>query len=275
MNDFEANLFIYGSFDFLRKGLGFALCGDRISNDERVEISKIIEKIGNYNTSNPSEIQWLSTKTSSDKHLLLAFSFGGRDEHGRKTLISKGLLISETKFNTLQFNPFFILPNLKLDYSILKEEVNKNVFKPLSYQINHDLRNAKKVIEENYDIVKNLTFSIWTNSKIQMPFESTYLNILKTIYLLTPTKERKSINFITCASQLSDKVNITFLESGSLIHQNQTEVSSKLVSRFDVAVEILLSGSLEAYKDFISGRKKKKTNKIISFFSNFFKKKQV
>jgi len=269
----EESTFIYGSFDFLRSGLGFALIGANISAEEKNEIARVIEKIGNYTTNNPNQVQWLSVKTNNNKHLILAFSFGGKDEHGRKTFISKGFSLSEKEFSAFHFDPFFILPYIKVDYSSLKDEISTKNIKNNFVSPNYDLLNASKMIENNLNDLKIIALSIWTNTKIQIPFESNQVSLLKTSLLLTPIKDRKIVNLTTCSSQISKSISINLSEDIKTIISNLSGSNEKLDLRFNKAIEAVRLLDYENYFDYIFSRKKKSPNKVIQFFNKLFKRK--
>lgn len=270
MANFENNLFIYGSFAFLKKGLGFAFSGSEISDEQKREIDLLIEQIGNYPYNSATAKQYLFCKLSkSNRFLILTFSFGGIDEFGRKTFISKGLVLSDAEFKYFDFNPFFFIQSLSIDFETLKTEIQNPNKISLYVDKNYDLRNISKVLEANNEELKKVILAVWESSKIRLPFNVTYFGYMKILFSITPIKDRVNFSFITCLSRLSEQMQIVLSDKIDTFYSPDSTPGKKNEEKFSLITRILKEDDREEFQDFILS--KKKPSKLRLFIKKFLK----
>jgi len=244
----ENKVFIYGSFDFKKKGLGFAYAGQGVKEDDKVQIRKIIERIGNY-SGDKSKAQWLVQKLNN-QYLILGFSFGGKDEHGRNTFISKGLLLSESEYEECDYFPFLLFPHLNLNYQNLKKEVLSEKTKPINVKFDYDYKKAQQTIKNDKPDIRKYCIALWTNSKVTFPKNQKYLNILEAIFIASKLKFRKDLTFITCDSMGMNDTKIRFQQGIS--SPRFTEKKHNFLSKSFTDVSEIISEKNEGrYYDFI------------------------
>ncbi len=241
-------LFIYGSFDFKKKGLGFAYSGAGIRTDDEVRIRKTIERIGNY-SGDKSIVHWLVQKLNSE-YLILVFSFGGKDEHGRNTFISKGFILSGGEYEEFDYFPFLLLPLLDLNYQSLKKEVINEKPKSINVKFRYDFAKAHQAIKKDKPNIRKYCLSLWTNSKVTFPRSEKYLDILEAIFLASKLKQRKDLTFVTCDSMGMNDTKVRFQEGIS--SPKFTEVKHKILSKsFSTISSIISEKDDDRYSDFI------------------------
>ncbi|MBK8656756.1 MAG: hypothetical protein IPN20_23230 [Haliscomenobacter sp.] len=271
MKNFIKNLFVFGSFDFLKKGLHFAVVGENINDEKQQKIKRVIERIGNYTNKNQNQAQWASMRLDGENYIVMAFSYAGKDEHGRKTFISKGVILSDIEYSSIDYNPFFVLPQLNIDYGILQNEIGS--LKSITFPINYDIQFISSVIEKEKDYLKNCLNTIWSGGKITFPFSSNHTNLLKAIFLVSTVKDRKKINFITCNSFNFNDLSITFNDNISSNPNFNGTLNKDFEKKFEKGIKAISSSNAGRYSDYIFEINREKKKGIINSILDTIKSK--
>lgn len=257
-------LFIYGSFDILKKGLSFAVGSDTLTDDEKMEVRNTIDLIGNYYSNNSLEKQYIYKKTKRGDFLLLAYSFGGIDEHKRKCFICKGVFLNAEQLNVIHNNPFFILKKMDIQYNSLISEIKLKKAKQIDIEVNYDIENIKKYILTNKIPIIELGECIFNDNVLLLNKNEKNLDLLAFLFLILKVSERSQITFATALSENSDEFKVIFSlnSSNNLNEQAGKKTKNKIESLLN-SIETINDN--EGFYDFIFDKNKKGIiQKIIS-----------
>lgn len=246
MINWNDRVFIYGSFDFTGKGYGFAYLGKRIKENDKIIVEKLIEKIGNYAD---EKKHWLVGKTELF-YIIMCFSLSGKDEHGRSTLICKGIVLTLKEYEEIDCFPFFLFPSLEIQANNIKSEIQLNQVKLKPVKFNYNFDKTNKIIINSKPNLRKYCIAIWKESKITFPYNNTFLNTLEAIFLISNISQRKKISFITSNASRIDNLIVCFHESLNLPKFKEFNDNS-LSKSFSEIGDILLRKDLEQYSDFI------------------------